>query len=980
MDSNLVGAWFLGPKAENEEELLALISEQFRLHCQWRRTHFPQDVPYVTSVDVKASEEYKEELAKVRRIALEVAANLQASQPFFSSRYKGHMNSDVLLTSILGYFATMMYNPNNVAAEMSPYTTEVERQVGEQLCQLIGYSTISSFACTMSPSHAANPHPPAEDAPSDTTPLPSLPVGWGHITADGSIANIESLWAARNVRYAGLALQKAFMNELSLQPALGIMVVPASGGERVRLVDLSEWQLVNLPVDTIFNIRSDSLKMLDISPQILHDSVAKYDVQYLGIGHYQTLWNGVFFVPATRHYSWDKAASLLGLGQKSMQTVPVDELGRMDLKALESKLNQCLQEKVAVIAVIAVIGTTAEGSVDDLEGIYSLRSRLRLQGLDFYIHADAAWGGYFRSLIIEHPASSTDTTLHHGWLPSTPTPSAFFETLPLSGYTERNLRNLWLADSVTVDPHKSGFVQYPAGSLSYRNGDIRHFLAFSSTYISSGKNDPSMGIFGVEGSKPGASAVATFFSHTLIGLHSSGYGRLLGHANLTCKRIWTELVTMAGENDPFEIVTLQPSPTEDQYRIIRDRILNRTLEEICVDKEAIEVLRDCGPDLLINAFTVNFKTPILLPSHSTETRVVNTSLDLLNEFMFALGSELNVGDKYRTIIPERVTRKHLLILRSEFDKKSIKTIERFKNALHIEDTEQHEQQEESKNSLFHLVSTNLDPWPRTAETFLPIFRSELRKCILRSIGQVTDCKSELTGPPHSFVLLPTGQDGVFYADHCPTFNHPRHQYHAIAKFKLTEESMQRVGTLQALLLKVLDSKNEPLTLHQVLYTHRFSAQLWSTTTGETGGEFATLIDDDASIELLDVLRFDHFDPSAAHPPLPSYFIYGHGAFAYLSHNITCCPDYHQCIKLDKALDDNIQKVLTPALLDSGIDAFFEEVNVKSCKYTAGMASLIVPGKSYKVHFVGMNGISAECTFLFNDTEFIHFDSTHINSK
>lgn len=35
--------------------------------------------------------------------------------------------------------ATMMYNPNNVATEASPLTTEKEREVGRELCDMLGY-------------------------------------------------------------------------------------------------------------------------------------------------------------------------------------------------------------------------------------------------------------------------------------------------------------------------------------------------------------------------------------------------------------------------------------------------------------------------------------------------------------------------------------------------------------------------------------------------------------------------------------------------------------------------------------------------------------------------------------------------------------------------------------------------------------------------------------------------------------------------
>lgn len=36
--------------------------------------------------------------------------------------------------------STMIYNPNNVATEASPYTTEVERQVGQELSEMLGYN------------------------------------------------------------------------------------------------------------------------------------------------------------------------------------------------------------------------------------------------------------------------------------------------------------------------------------------------------------------------------------------------------------------------------------------------------------------------------------------------------------------------------------------------------------------------------------------------------------------------------------------------------------------------------------------------------------------------------------------------------------------------------------------------------------------------------------------------------------------------
>ncbi len=43
------------------------------------------------------------------------------------------------------------------------------------------------------------------------------------------------------------------------------------------------------------------------------------------------------------------------------------------------------------------------------------------------------------------------------------------------------------ANSITLDPHKTGFCPYPAGGLLYRNGNIRKFLAQTAAYVHHGQ-------------------------------------------------------------------------------------------------------------------------------------------------------------------------------------------------------------------------------------------------------------------------------------------------------------------------------------------------------------------------------------------------------------------------------------------------------------------------------------------------------------
>lgn len=90
----------------------------------------------------------------------------KSSIPFYSPRYSAHMCVDQSLPAILGYLSTMFYNPNNVAFEASPITTRLEIDVGEDLCEMMGYTV--------------------DHSKTDTS--------WGHITCDGTVANLESIW------------------------------------------------------------------------------------------------------------------------------------------------------------------------------------------------------------------------------------------------------------------------------------------------------------------------------------------------------------------------------------------------------------------------------------------------------------------------------------------------------------------------------------------------------------------------------------------------------------------------------------------------------------------------------------------------------------------------------------------------------------------------------------------------------------------
>ena len=53
---------------------------------------------------------------------------------------------------------------------------------------------------------------------------------------------------------------------------------------------------------------------------------------------------------------------------------------------------------------------------------------------------------------------------------------------------------------------------------SYRNGNIRKFLAQKAAYVDhgSGKNE-EINLFGIDGSKPGAASAGVWLSHRVVG-------------------------------------------------------------------------------------------------------------------------------------------------------------------------------------------------------------------------------------------------------------------------------------------------------------------------------------------------------------------------------------------------------------------------------------------------------------------------------
>ena len=192
---------------------------------------------------------------------------------------------DLSMPALLGYFMTMLYNPNNVAIEASPITTVAEIAVGKDLCTMFGYNT----------------DPEKTD----------LPLGWGHITCGGSVANLESVWVARNLKYYPLSIRSAMEKDGPLEFAANTFKIQPCVGAEKLLKDLSTWELLNLKPTTILDIPERLYAQYHVSPGFLDSVMKQYGIQSTSKTILEKKFNVGeinYFVSNTRHYSWPKSA------------------------------------------------------------------------------------------------------------------------------------------------------------------------------------------------------------------------------------------------------------------------------------------------------------------------------------------------------------------------------------------------------------------------------------------------------------------------------------------------------------------------------------------------------------------------------------------------------------------------------------------------------------------------------------------------
>ncbi|KAJ7175810.1 PLP-dependent transferase [Mycena filopes] len=745
-----VSAWFLGPQGENADVLKGLFEQAIKLQTNSRLAYHPEDGEFITP-GIKASSNFQAERDDlIEQFTILSELLFAKSIPFFSQRYAGHMSFEMSLPGILGWVATLFNNPNNVAFEASPVTTLLEIEVGHEMSRMLGYTEL--------------------DAEGKET-------YWGHIACDGTVANLESIWIARNLKYYSLSLRDAMKpgKELNLIASSFKIPMPAQAGQMKLLNDLSLWELLNLPPKTILDIPMRLESEYGITPTYLDSALSKYIVQTRGKQAIEFEWGMKtpprYYISGTKHYSWPKGAAIAGLGSENMIDVPVDLDAHVDIKILRQHLQDCLDKQIPVFAVVGIIGSTEEGCVDPLDEILDLRDEFEAKGLCFLVHADAAWGGYFASMIRDKPV------LRMPKEPKAEPRRDFVPTATMRPHTVKQFHALTRTDSITIDPHKAGYLPYPAGGLCMRDARMRYLVTWSAPYLAQGSEGESIGVYGVEGSKPGAPAVATYLHHHVVGLHKEGHGALLGEVSWSCRRISAHWAAMALDSDPFLIVPLNRLRSEresgdvaKEKEFIRSRILGKSNEVLVEDEEAMAELATLGSDLNINAFACNFR---LNGKPNTDVEEAN----YLNNSIFNRLS-ITSPEKDPKEIPMFLSATTLKI--ADYGV----CVQQFKERLHLET--------ESNQDLFCLRNVVMSPF-QTAGDFVQKLADIFKGVLLEEVKHVV-ARNTITPQSHSFVLQ--GYDanvssGKAFLVFMPHFHNANGRFQAILSADLTDESGTR---------------------------------------------------------------------------------------------------------------------------------------------------------------------------------------------
>ncbi|USD40048.1 pyridoxal phosphate-dependent class III aminotransferase [Vibrio sp. SCSIO 43135] len=171
------------------------------------------------------------------------------------------------------------------------------------------------------------------------------------------------------------------------------------------------------------------------------NKLSGHSIQKLGLPSYADKLRIVCSENA--HFTVQKSASWMGLGEKAVLSVPANTDGTMKADQIEQVLNDAKAQGLIPFAIVGTAGTTDHGAIDDLEAIAHIAKQHEM-----WMHVDAAYGG----------------------------------ALILSG-SKCRLQGIEQASSISVDFHKLFFQTISCGALLVNDKSNFKFLLHHADYL-----------------------------------------------------------------------------------------------------------------------------------------------------------------------------------------------------------------------------------------------------------------------------------------------------------------------------------------------------------------------------------------------------------------------------------------------------------------------------------------------------------------
>ena len=208
------------------------------------------------------------------------------------------------------------------------------------------------------------------------------------------------------------------------------------------------------------------------------------------------------------HYSLSKTADILGIGRENLIAIDTDDNNRIQLDQLREQCIKLQHEKIKIISIVGIAGTTETGNIDPLEEIAEIAREFKA-----HFHVDAAWGG----------------------------PTLF------SREHKHLLKGIEKADSVTLDAHKQLYVPMGSGLVVFKDPAKLSAIEHHAQYVVR-KGSKDLGSTTLEGSRPGMSMLI-HSGLRIIG--KEGYEILIDQG-IEKARAFAELIN---KNNDFELIT-----------------------------------------------------------------------------------------------------------------------------------------------------------------------------------------------------------------------------------------------------------------------------------------------------------------------------------------------------------------------------------------------------------------------------------------